>query len=182
MHLKLSILALLLSPSFSTAASCIVPEFTEFTLSSADTRHKTIRTSVAGMMKISLPREFDGIALSGDGTVFGYLNNVRIVIGLETSAAIAPHKRNAKPEPFYRDIFMGRTRLGCKYLQAYQLEQQDYRIRSKAGAMDIFSYGKGGTHEVIVLNSDRPDAVIRMRFNGYDRQSLEAILSTITPQ
>ena len=86
-----------------------------------------------------------------------------------------------RPETFYRDIFMGKTPLGCKYLQEYSLAQQDFRIRSKAGTMDILAYGKDRIHEVIVLHPGRQDTVIRMRFSGYDRLSLESILSTIVP-
>lgn len=179
MHFKLLIATAVLVPSISFAANCKLPDFIEMTFNGVEPEQKTVFTSVAGMLRIGIPSGFEGIAFSGDATVFGYPNNGRVVIGIETPAAIALHEPGAKPEPFYRNVFMGRTVLGCKYLETYKLEQEDYRIRSKIGPMDIFAYGKASVHEVVVLHAGRPDTVIRMRFSGYDRRTFESLLSTI---
>lgn len=182
MHLKLVISILLLMPTVSLGAACTAPDFIEKTFTEVKLDQKTFYTNVAGILKISIPVGFEGIAFSGDANVFGYPNGVRIVIGLETPASIAPHKRGVKPEPFFRNVFTGKTKTGCKYLNDFNLEREDYRVRSKVGSLDIFAYGKTSVHEIFILNASKPDTVIRMRFNGYDRHIVESLLSTIKPQ
>jgi hypothetical protein len=174
--------ALALAPPAVFAAACDAPRFEETTFKRIEPEAGAVSLSVAAMLRLGVPAGVEGIVFSGDANVFGYSNNKRLTVGLETSASIAPHAHRAKPEPFFRGVFEGKTSVGCKYLATFNLEREEYRVRSKVGSMDVFAYGKGSAHEAFVLNPGRPDVVVRLRLSGSDRQAFESLLSTIQPQ
>ena len=185
MYRTLVFAALLFLPTFSSAGKCNVPVFETFAVSNApgSSENLPLQIDMQPVAKLRIPSGFSKIGVLPEGSIgFGqHPEGVSAVLLLETKASISIHKKGVKPAQFMLSIFKGLNSYGCRYLQGFQLESEDYRLHAKLGkGAELFAYGKGATHKFYLIRPDRPDFVLTGLFKNISRIEFESILSTLT--
>jgi hypothetical protein len=185
--------SLILAASFSSALlasasapaaqpACAVPAFTPMASAKVGETPAGVSMQVASMFSVAVPAGAKSMVFSSNANLMVFPDRRRLTIALETAQTMASYQEGAQPEPFFRDLFTGRTAAGCKHLQALRLEQEDYRLQSKLGTLSIFAHGKHRGHEAYILDSAKPHTVVRIRLSGVERSAFESLLATIKPQ
>lgn len=183
MRHKSAFVAFLLAPSIALAATCSVPEFETFAaVANSASEPESVLVEMQPVATLRVPSGFAKIGILPNGSLgLGqHPKNISAVLGFETKESVAVHKKGAKPAPFMLSIFKGLNTVGCRYLQGYQLEAQDYRLHGNLGGnAELFAYGKGDRHQFYLIRTDKPDFVLSGLFRNIDRAGFEAILSTL---
>lgn len=184
MELKLLLSTLLLLPSIAAASACHPPQFEDFAADKVkhDSKPYTLLVEMQPVAELRIPSEFSKVGVLPNGSVgFGqHPNSINAVFGFETKESLSVHMRGTKPALFMLSVFKGLDSVGCRYLQGYQLESEDYRLHANLehGA-ELFAYGKGDRHQFYLIRPDQPDYVLSGMFRKIDRAEFESILSTL---
>lgn len=183
MRHKSILLAFLLLPGIAVAAVCSVPQFDNFnTRASGGSVAESLLVEMQPVATLRIPSGFSKIGVLPNGSLgLGqHPKNISALLGFETKESVSIHKKGAKPAAFMLSIFKGLNAVGCRYLQDYQLETQDYRLHANfGGGAELFAYGKGDRHQFYLIRADKPDFVLSGLFKNIDRIEFEAILSTL---
>lgn len=184
MYRALIFAAFLLLPSFSSAGDCNVPVFKGVVLSNVQggSENLSLQIEMQPVARLRIPTGFSKVGVLPSGSIgFGqYSDGASILLGFETKASISIHRKGMNPARFLLSIFKGLDSDGCRYLQSYQLESQDYRLHANlTKGAELFAYGKGNRHQFYLIRPDRPDFVLTGLFKNISRTEFESILSTL---
>lgn len=140
--------ALIVFPILVLAQGCDVPAFEEFARSNAreSSENLPLAIDMRPIAQLRIPSGFSriGVLPSGSIGLGQHPKGWSVLLGFETTESISIHKKGVKPAQFLRSIFKGLDSDGCKYLQSYQLESQDYRLHAEfENGAELFAYGKG---------------------------------------
>lgn len=166
------------------AAACKVPAFEDFAAKKArgGSMPDSVLVEMQPVAELRIPSGFTKVGALPDGSVgFGrHPKNISALLSFETKESVSIHKRGVKPAPFMLSIFKGLDSIGCRYLQGFQLESEDYRLHAtlEHGA-ELFAYGKDDQHQFYLIRPDKPDVVLNGMFRKISRTEFESILSTI---
>jgi hypothetical protein len=175
----------LIFPMVSFAGNCKPPRFEELGLSSeASSLEKLpLQIDMQPVAELRIPTGFSKIGALPNGSIgfSQHPNGLSAILGFETKASISIHKKAAKPAPFLLSIFKGLDLDGCRYLQGYHLESEDYRVHARLDkGAELFAYGKGNRHYFYLIRPEKPDFVLTGLFKNFSRIEFETILSTLT--
>lgn len=175
----------LFSPGILLADSCRVPVFDEFVRPSMAGKLETpsLQVEMQPVAYQNIPAGFSRIAALPSGSIgFGqHAKGISAILGFETESSISIHKNGVKPGPFLFSIFKGLDSDGCRYLQGYQLESEDYRLHANLGGVaELFAYGKGKRHQFYLIRHDKPDFVLTGLFKNISRAEFESILASLS--
>lgn len=175
----------LFSPGILLADSCRVPVFDEFVRPSMAGKLETpsLQVEMQPVAYLNIPAGFSRIAALPSGSIgFGQrAKGISAILGFETESSISIHKNGVKPGPFLFSIFKGLDSDGCRYLQGYQLESEDYRLHANLGGVaELFAYGKGKRHQFYLIRHDKPDFVLTGLFKNISRAEFESILASLS--
>lgn len=184
MRLALPFAALFGLPAVALAGTCAVPAFEEFVSDDAmfDPAVPALQVDMQPVASLRIPAGFSRVGALPAGSIgfSGHSQEISIVLSYETRASVAIHKKGARPATFMRSVFKGLDAVGCRYLQGYQLEAEDYRLYARlAGGADLYAFGKGPRHQFYLIRPDRPDFVLTGLFRKMSRSEFQSILSTI---
>jgi len=183
MRTMLAALAASAFPVALHAQQCPVPSFDGFTpASSAQVVGERLEVIMQPVANLRIPQGFSKVGVLPDGSVgFGrHPAGKVVVLGFETVQSVSIHQEGAQPADFFRSVFGGTSEQGCKYLTAFRLEDEEYRLRWKlAERAEVFAYGTGDEHHFYVIRADRKDHVLNGFVRNVRRDEFEQILSTI---
>ena len=168
----------------SSAVSCNVPVFDRFVLSNVagNSDNLPLQIDMQPVAQLRMPTGFlkIGVLPSGSIGLGEHQNGVSALFGFETNSSVSVHKEGVTPAKFILSVFKGLDSDGCRYLESYQLESQDYRLHANLGkGAELFAFGKGGRHQFYLIRPDKPDFVLTGLLKNVSRMEFESILSTI---
>jgi len=176
---------LLLLPSLAGAV-CDAPPFEPFTQKTANGDASALTAVEIQMQPVATLRIPEGFAKLGamphGSFIFsGHPQGFSGVLSFETKETIAAHRKGVTPAYFMRSIFRGLDKTGCRYMQAQQLANEDYRLHATLDqGAELFAYGKASTHHFYVIHPKQPNFVLGGLFKNMSQADVELILSTIT--
>lgn len=181
----LALVAFLCLPTVSSAGNCNVPAFEKFVLSNVpeSSERLPLKVDMQPVAQLRIPTGFYKIGILPGGSIgFGqHPEGMSALLRFETEASISIYKKGVKPALFLLSVFKGLNPDGCRYLQSYQLESQDYRLHAKLDkGAEIFAYGNGNRHQFYLIRPDKPGLVLTGLFKSIGRLEFESILATLT--
>lgn len=171
-------------PAVALAGTCAAPAFEEFIPDQAmsDPAGPSLQVDMQPVGSLKIPAGFTRIGALPAGSIgfSGHPQEISVVLSFETRESVSRHKKGGSPATFMRSIFKGLDAVGCRYLQGYQLDSEDYRVHTRlAGGADLYAFGKGERHQFYLIRPDRPNFVLTGLFRKMGRSEFQAILSTI---
>lgn len=171
-----------------SAAVCEVPKFETFDPASTPRNRPDLVAVEYVMQPIASFRIPSGFSKQGSfpyGSVAlgKHPDGIVAVLGYETKETLAAYQEKLSPADFMLSIFRGSSTDGCKYLKGQNLAGENYRLHAELDSgVDLFAYGKVGSHRFYLVRKDKPQHVITGQFKNISRAEFETILSTIKIQ
>lgn len=171
----------------STYSQCTAPEFNtipetkEITHNEEANKNWTSVTLNPSIASLKIPSELSDIFISSGGSL-GFKNETTNLSGMvvfETNDDYFLPEQEISIYRYYKTLFENPKESYCTSLQAFNIDDKDYKYHIPIDGGEVFAFGSKDNHRFYILNEKIQNYVTAGLIKNIDIKTIKEILQTI---